>query len=242
MLITSLTNDSVKEIVKLRDKKYRDLTSTFIVEGFHLVEEAYKNKLLLKLLKLESSSSSFDVETVSVTESIMKKISELNTVSDYIGICRYKDVMEEYGDNVIVLNGVQDPGNLGTIIRSAIAFNISTIVVDNNTVDVYNSKVIRATQGMIFNINIIKKDLYSFINDMKKKGYIICSTNTDGDVLLKDINKSEKHVIIMGNEGTGIEKELEKACDCSIRIPINSNCESINVGVATSIVLYELSR
>lgn len=242
MLITSLTNDSVKEIVKLRDKKYRDLTSTFVVEGFHLVEEAYNNGLLLKLFKLESCSSSFNVETINVTESVMEKISELSNVSDYIGICKYKDMIEEYGDSVIVLNGIQDPGNLGTIIRSAIAFNVSTIVVDSNTVDIYNSKVIRATQGMIFNINVLKKNLYSFVNEMKTLNYKICCTSALGDILLKDIEKTEKHVIIMGNEGTGVEDNLLNICDYNIRIPISSNCESLNVGVATSIVLYELSR
>lgn len=242
MVISSLSNDLVKDIVKLRDKKYRDLVNQFIVEGYHLVSEAYKSGLLVKLIKLESINSNFDIETIDVTNEVMNKISELSNSSEYIGICKYKDMIEDYDNNILVLNNVQDPGNFGTIIRSAIGFNLSTIVVDCNTVDVYNSKVIRATQGMIFNINVIKKDLKLFCNDMKDNGYKIYSASANGNILLKDMEKNKKSVIIMGNEGTGVEEYLLNICDDSIKININDKCESLNVGVAASIILYELSR
>ena len=149
---------------------------------------------------------------------------------------------KEIGNKVLVLDDIQDPGNFGTIIRSAVAFNIDTIVVSNNTVDLYNSKVIRASQGMLFNINIIRRDLNVFVPELKKEGYQIYATKVNGGKSLKTIEKMEKFAIIMGNEGAGVSDNLMNLANEYLYIDMNSNCESLNVAVATSIILYELDK
>lgn len=236
-MITSINNERIKEISKLNNKKYRKEKGLFIVEGEHLVEEAYKHNLLVEVYSLYEVD--YDNSYV-VTESVMKKVSSLDSIPNIIGVCKMKKE-NSLGNKLLILDNIQDPGNLGTIIRSAVAFNISTIVLSNDTVDLYNSKVIRATEGMIFNINIITKDLFSFIPCIKDE-YKIYGTNVVNGTLLKNVKKVEKYAIIMGNEGNGVKKEIQDMCDENIYIEMNSNCESLNVGVATSIILYELSR
>lgn len=236
-MITSINNERIKEISKLNNKKYRKEKGLFIVEGEHLVEEAYKHNLLVEVYSLYEVD--YDNSYV-VTESVMKKVSNLDSIPNIIGVCKMKKE-NSLGNKLLILDNIQDPGNLGTIIRSAVAFNISTIVLSNDTVDLYNSKVIRATEGMIFNINIITRDLFSFIPRIKDE-YKIYGTNVVNGTLLKNVKKVEKYAIIMGNEGNGVKKEIQDMCDENIYIEMNSNCESLNVGVATSIILYELSR
>ena len=236
-MITSINNERNKEISKLNNKKYRKEKGLFIVEGEHLVEEAYKHNLLVEVYSLNETSYE---NSYIVTESVMKKISNLDSIPNIIGICKIKKE-EEIGNRILILDNIQDPGNLGTIIRSAVAFNVSTIVLSNDSVDLYNSKVIRATEGMIFNINIISRDLFSFVPSIKNQ-YKIYGTNVESGTLLKNVEKVEKCAIIMGNEGNGVKKELQKICDENIYIEMNKQCESLNVGVATSIILYELGR
>ncbi|MBQ1813063.1 MAG: RNA methyltransferase [Bacilli bacterium] len=236
-MITSVNNERIKEISKLNNKKYRKERGLFIVEGEHLVEEAYKHDLLVEVYSLNEVS--YDNSYI-VAESVMKKISNLDSVPNIIGVCKMKEE-NSLGNKLLILDNIQNPGNLGTIIRSAVAFNVDTIVLSNDTVDLYNSKVIRATEGMIFNINIVTKDLFSFIPSIKDK-YKIYGTNVENGTLLKNVKKVEKYAIIMGNEGNGVKRELQDMCDENIYIEMNSLCESLNVGVATSIILYELGR
>jgi len=139
-----------------------------------------------------------------------------------------------------MLDDIQDPGNLGAIIRSAVAFNIDTIILSNNTVDLYNSKVIRSTQGMMFKLNIIRTDLKEMIKELKEKNYHILATNVTNGKNIKELEKTEKLCIIMGNEGNGVSQELLNMSDEYIYIKMNEECESLNVAVATSIILYEL--
>ena len=176
-----------------------------------------------------------------VSLNVMKYISELDSVPKIIGICK-KMNEKELGNKILVLDEIQDPGNLGTIIRSGVAFNVDTIVLSKNSVDVYNPKVIRATQGMIFNINIIIRDLESFIPELKNNGYKIYGTRVDNGKNIKNIEKIEKTCIIMGNEGNGVSKSILDMCDEYIYIDMNASCESLNVAVATSIILYELDK
>ena len=133
---------------------------------------------------------------------------------------------------------MQDPGNLGTIIRSSVAFNVDTIVLSDTCVDLYNSKVVRATQGMLFSVNIIKRDLKKLIPTLK--GYKIYGTKVDGGKSLKSIEKVKKFAIIMGSEGQGVRSDILDMCSDYIYINMNKSCESLNVAVATSIILYEL--
>ena len=239
MIITSLNNPTIKEISKLKNKKYRDLTNTYLVEGDHLVEEAYKNNLLIKIILLEDTICNYDIEKIYVTKEVMKKLTELDTPNKIIGIVK-KNTPLPIGNKILILDNIQDPGNLGTIIRSSVAFDIDTIVLSPNTVDIYNPKVIRSTQGMIFYTNIITLELKEFINEIKTKNYTIFGTNVRNGKNIKEITLPEKIALVLGNEGQGVSKEIESLCDDNIYIKMSSKCESLNVSVATSILLYEV--
>ena len=240
MLYSSKDNKKIKYIKKLNDKKYRDEFNEFIIEGEHLVREAYKCGLLKEIVLLEGFTIDIDIPYIEVTDSIMKYISNLDTPCNILGICKKKND-KLTGNRLLLLDDIQDPGNMGTIIRSCVAFNMDTIVLNKGCVDIYNPKVLRATQGMIFNVNIITEDLDEFIKNIKGE-YKILGTDVNNGKSLKDIEKVEKFAIIMGNEGKGVKSNLLDLCDEYIHIDMNKNCESLNVAVATSIILYELNR
>ena len=239
-MIESINNEQIKEIRKLKDKKYRDESNLFLVEGDHLVKEAYKAGVLEKLILTEDIYD-FDVEKLLVTDKVINSISELNN-SSVIGICKKISTELNLSKNILILDGLQDPGNLGTIIRSCVAFNINNLVLSETSVDLYNSKVIRSTQGMIFNINIIRDDLKNTIKLLKDNNYTIYGTNVINGIDVKDVKKDNKYAIILGNEGNGISNEINALVDKNIYIKMNDKCESLNVAVSGSIILYELSK
>lgn len=240
MLISSIDNQKIKEIKKLETKKMRDLTGLYLVEGEHLVYEAYQNKLLQTLIVKDGYPVKLDVDTIYVNDKVLKYLSSLTTPSPMIGVVKKMDKLK-IGNKVLVLDNIQDPGNLGTIIRSAVAFNFDTIILSDNTVDLYNPKVIRSTQGMIFKINIIVDNLSEILINLKNKKYKIFGTDVNDGKNVKSIAKIKKFAIIMGNEGNGLSNKIKDLCDDFIFIPITSNCESLNVAVAASIIMYELS-
>ena len=239
MLITSVNNERIKEICKLKEKKYRDITGTFLIEGEHLLYESYKANLIKEIFVLEGYDINFDVPLSYVSESVMKKLSSMESIPKVIGVS-YKKKENDIGDKVLILDDIQDPGNLGTIIRSSLAFDVDTIVLSPNTVDLYNSKVIRSTKGMIFHINIIVKDLEEFICDIKNNGYKIYGTKVDGGSDIKNISISNKYALVIGNEGNGMSDIVSNLCDEYLYIKMNDKVESLNAGVATSILLYEM--
>lgn len=241
MVYTSTNNEKIKEIKKLQSKKYRDEANLFFIESEHLVEEAYKQNLLKTLIVDEDYDYSLDVDTMTVSSNVIKFLSELESPKKVMGIVK-KIPAKEIGNKVLALDNIQDPGNMGTIIRSAVAFNIDTILVSKDCVDVYNSKVIRSSQGMIFGINIVICDLEETLKKLKKESYTLYGTKVDGGEILKNIEVSDKFVIIMGNEGQGVQKTILDLCDKYLYIKMNDKCESLNVGVATSIILYELDK
>lgn len=238
-VVTSLDNKRIKNLSKLLIKKYRDEEGKFLVEGEHLVEEAYKAGVLLEVVKCEDYIGEYDVPTTLVTYEVIKKLSNTQSPQRIIGVCK-KLEEKEIGNKVLVLEDLQDPGNLGTIIRSSVAFNVDTIIVSNNTVDIYNDKVLRSSEGMLFHINIVKRDINYILDELHSNGYILYGTKVDGGTNIKEINVSEKFAVIMGNEGAGVSNDTLDKCDKYLYIPMNNNCESLNVGVATSIILYEL--
>ena len=240
-MIESVDNNRIKEIRKLKEKKYRDSEKLFLVEGEHLVLEAYKAGIL-KTVILCDYDLDIDVEKILVSEKVMNTLSELPSKVNVIGICRIIDNKIDLTSNVLMLDGVQDPGNLGTIIRSAVAFNIKNIVLSKACVDLYNLKVLRGAQGMNFHLNIIRDDLVSVIDDLKENNYIIYGTDVVNGINVKDVKKDGKYAIIMGNEGNGISPKVKALVDKNIYIDMNKKCESLNVGVSASIILYELSK
>lgn len=242
MVYTSLDNPKMKDIKKLTLKKYRDREGLFLVEGEHLVLEAYKKGYLVDLILEENQVFPLNVNTYYVTKNILSAFSSLDSTPLVMGVVKKTSNQEKIGNRVLVLDGIQDPGNLGTIIRSAAAFRIDTIILSEDTVDLYNPKVVRSTQGLIFHMNIIRKKLSDVLDNLKSDGYTIYGTKVTHGSSLKSIEKVEKFAIIMGNEGNGMKEANEKYCNKFIYIPMDPVCESLNVGVATSIILYELDK
>ena len=242
MVIESLDNKKIKNLRKLKQKKYRDKMKMYLIEGIHLVKEAYKSKDLLEVILLSDEKIDMDVNKVYVTKDVLKSLSELDTPYNIIGVCKYKDEDKNYGNKILILDNVQDPGNLGTIIRSSVAFNVNTLILSEDTVDLYNSKVLRGSQGMNFHLNIIRRDIKSEIEKLKENNYKIYGTNVKDGIRIKNVKDLKKYAIIMGNEGLGLKEEIKDLTDENIYIDMNSSCESLNVAVATSIILYELNK
>jgi TrmH family RNA methyltransferase len=244
VLITSLDNDRIKGYIKLKDRKYRKKTNTFIVEGRHLVLEAYKAGKIIELILEKDEILPLDLPIVYVTNEIISRISEMETPSTVMALCKMDENEEVTGNKILMLDGIQDPGNLGTIIRSSLAFNVDTIVLSPECVDLYNPKVIRSTQGMIFGINIVRCELENVIEKLKQQEIPVYGTNVEygEDVtFLKEKDKT-RYGLVMGNEGQGVRREILDMCDKYLFIDMNDKVESLNVAVATSILLYELNK
>lgn len=241
MLITSLNNEHIKEIIKLKEKKYRDLSNTFLIEGRHLVLEAHREKKIVELILEQDELFPLDTNTLYVSSNVMKRLSDLSTPSNVMAVVEKLDE-KPIGEKILILDNIQDPGNLGTIIRSAVAFNFDTLVLSPKTVDLYNPKVVRSTQGMMFHINIIVKEPVSFINELKNEGYKIVGTKVTNGVDVRDSKTYSHFALIIGNEGKGMSEELSELCDEYLYIKMNDQCESLNAAVAASILMYEISN
>jgi len=236
-MITSLTNQKVKDIMRLKQKKYRDLEHKFLVETPHMVLEAYQNGCLLELYVLESSDMVLDVPTFVVSDAVMRKISSLGN-SSVLGICKKKEDVKFFGSHFLLLDGIQDPGNLGTIIRTALGFGVDMVVLSEDACDLYNEKVVRATEGAIFHIPVIRMNLVEAICKMKEQHIVVYGTDVVSGVDVCDVSDPTSFALVMGNEGNGVSTAVKELVDCNLYIPIRSELESLNVGVATGILLY----
>ena len=238
MEITSTNNEKIKFYQKLKQKKYRDQEKLFLVEDEHLVNEALKKGVVKEIFTLDKNKT-YDVSTYYVNEKVMKVLSSQVTSAKVIAVCNHLQE-REYQGNIIILDNIQDPGNLGTIIRSAVAFNFDSIILSENSVDLYNPKVIRASEGMLFNINVIRCDINKFLNNLDNS-YTKITTDVKNGKNIKEI-KFAKCAIVIGNEGNGVSKEISNICDEKVYINMNNNCESLNAGVSASILMYEVNN
>jgi len=241
MLITSKDNSKIKEARKLLDKKYSNNKKLFLIEGENLVLEAFKNNLLIELFVLDGYECSIDFPYVNCTLEVMKTLSDLKSTPRLIGVSRYS-LKDDLGSKIVILDDIQDPGNAGTIIRSSVAFGIDTIVLSKNSVSPYNPKVLRSTGGMIYNINIVIDDLENVINNLKKNNIKIIGSSLKESNNLESVNINDKYAIVVGNEGNGVSDKVLSLCDEIVRIDMEESCESLNVGVATSIILYHMYK
>ncbi len=234
MRITSINNQLIKDTTKLHKKKYRDNTGLFLVEGYHLYEEALKVDNIETIFTTDESITGDRV--VYVTDQVLEKLTQTKNPQPVLTVCK-KITANELSNKVLILEHVQDPGNLGTLMRSALAFGFNTIVLDN-TVDIYNDKVIRSTQGAIFKLNIIEEDTIKFMD--KHSDYKYYGTEMFG-VNLSSVKKEEKLGIILGNEGSGVSEKVLNKTTKNITIKM-VEVESLNVGVAGSIIMHHLSQ
>lgn len=241
MLITSVNNKHIKDIVKLKSKKYRDTSDVILVETKHLVMEAYKAGLIKELILEKDEIYPLDVPTLYVSLDVIKKISTIDSPSNVMALV-YKKKDDNIGEKILVLDKIQDPGNLGAMIRSAVAFNIDTIVCSNDSVDLYNSKVVRASQGMIFHIPIVVRNIPKFIRELKDKDYKIVGTKVTNGVDVRKASIYSHFALVIGNEGQGMSEEIENLCDEFLYIGMSDECESLNASVAASILMYEINN
>ncbi len=255
--VASKENELVKHIKKLKDKKYRDMNNEYVIEGIKLVAEAIEEKVSIKQIILCDDCERNAVipkdlmyeiakyECIYVTEKIFKYLSEVQTPQGILAIIEKnnKDREIDYTQDIIVaLDDIQDPGNLGTILRTVDSIGLTQILVSNGTADVYNSKVVRSTMGAIFRVKIIEcEDLKQTLKEIKKHKYKITVSSLQTENTIYDISYNKK-VIIIGNEANGVEKEIQELADEKIKIPMIGKTESLNASVATGIILYEYIR
>lgn len=245
--IDSQQNARVKQWKKLHTKKERDKTGLFIVEGFHLVEEALKSKgtvrelIIQEQVDVPSHWDISDMEVYIVSDSVIQTISETETPQGIVAICEKTEAAIRFEKGkYLLLDGIQDPGNLGTIIRTADAAGLDAIILGEGTVDVYNSKVLRSTQGSIFHLPIIKGQLEEIILDMQKNHIPVYGTALHNAVPYTQVSQSINFALLLGNEGNGVRQELLDRCDNNLYIPIIGRAESLNVAVAAGILTYYL--
>ena len=255
-VITSKDNETIKGIKKLKDKKYRDESNSYIIEGIKMVEEAINEnaeikqiiicedclqeeldkKLLYEIAKYDCMYVNLKVfeyiTTVVNPQGIMAVIGKNNNLSEI----NYNE------DIIIILDGIQDPGNLGTILRTADSVNLKQIVVTKETADVYNPKVVRSTMGAIFRINVIESDdILKTIKEIKKNKFKVLATSLGATESIYDVDFKKKAIVI-GNEANGVSKQVLDVADNKVIIPMLGKAESLNASVATGVILYEYVR
>lgn len=244
-VIESVNNQKVIEIQKLQNKKERTLQQRFIVEGYHLVEEAKKHNLLEYILTTNKNNfEKFDIDGYLVNEKIIKKLSTTVNAQEIIGIVKIPQYNINYKSlkKIVLLDNVNDPGNLGTIIRTSAALGVDAVITSLDTVDIYNEKVIRATQGSIFKIPVLKTNLVTTIEQLKKNGINVYGTSLNTDTYITDIQNVGKYAVVFGNEANGVTKEVEQLVDKRFKIQMYNDVESLNVAVACAIVTYHFNK
>ncbi|EAC4258188.1 RNA methyltransferase [Listeria monocytogenes] len=249
--IQSVKNDRVKTWKKLQMRKGRDKTGTYLVEGFHLVEEALRQDGLVLELLVSSGVSvpeewlKGDYDVFEISTEISHLISETMTEQGVFAVVATSepDMMLLYGKKLLLVDAVQDPGNVGTLIRTADAAGYDCVVLGKGSADLYNPKVIRSTQGSHFHIPVIQADLFDWIANLEEEGVpVIGAVLDDQAKSLNDMTKRDTLALMVGNEGNGISPELQDRLSEKVYIPIYGDSESLNVAVAAGILLYGLRK
>lgn len=256
-VITSKDNETIKNIKKLKDKKFRNEAGVYVIEGIKMIKEAIEEKTSIKKIVIcEECLKAGDLEQkilyeIAKYDCIYVNSKVYNSLTDVVapqGILAViakpnKDTKINYDQDIILaLDGIQDPGNLGTILRTADSVNLKQILVTKNTADAYNPKVVRSTMGAILRIKIIEtEDLAKTLKEAKKNKFKIVATSLDTNDSIYDISYNKK-VIVIGNEANGVSKEIQELADNRVKIPMLGKTESLNASVATGIMLYEYVR
>ena len=247
MIITSKDNEIIKNIKKLKEKKYR--LDSYIVEGIKMVKEAISENQEIALIAIrEDFKIDFDtknIKTVIISNKIFNDISDVKTPQGILAVIKknQNNQIETNQEYILALDSLQDPGNMGTIIRTADSANINQIIINKTTVDPYSPKVIRSTMGAIYRTNIIEvEDLKTTLKEMKSKGFQIITTDLKATQSIYDINYNNKTVVVIGNEANGVSQEILQIADKKVIIPMLGKTESLNASIAASIMIYEYVR
>lgn len=238
--IESIQNKTIKERSKLINKKERDKTKLFLVEGQHMIIEAFRAGVLKELYMLESEENPTTIEPFICTQPVLNKLSHQNSNAKIIGVCQKKEVKPESLNTIMILDKVQDPGNVGTIIRTAHSFGVDQIFLSNDCADIYNPKTIQATQGALFHIPCKQTDILTTIAKLQSDNMKVYAASLHEPYQdLQQIQVPARYAIVVGNEGQGIREEVLLACDMHIKIEMET-FESLNVAIASGILLYTM--
>jgi TrmH family RNA methyltransferase len=245
--IVSKKNTLIKEVKKLGQKKYRNQTNTYLIDGWHLVQEAIAASVAIKYLFVtdrglqESNNQLAAYEEVlfHITDEVADFLSDLPTPQGIFAVIEKESVQENLEGNWLILDNVQDPGNVGTMIRTADAAGFAGVFLGTGTADSYSTKVLRSMQGSNFHLPILEGDVTTFIQKLRAEGTTIYGTELNKDaVSYLDLPKTGTAAFILGNEGQGVHPEILAQTDQNVYIPIYGQAESLNVAIAAGILLY----
>ena len=257
MVITSKDNETVKKIRKLKEKKYRDQNGKYIIEGVKLIREAIAEKADIDTIVVCDNC----IKTGEIDQKVLYEIAKYNCVYvDEKVFNNMTDVQNPQGllavvekknsdkdikydeDVIVVLDDIQDPGNLGTILRTIDSVGLSQVIVSKKSGDVFNPKVVRSTMGAIFRVNIIESEnLVNTLKEIKRHKFKVVATSLQTEESIYDIDYKKK-VVVIGNEANGVSKEVLDMSDKKVKIPMPGKTESLNAAVATGVILYEYVR
>ena len=270
-IITARSNPLIKRVAALQDKKGREAEKSFVVEGEKLSYEALESKLpithifiaesryskILPKIKAYNFGNAYDyTEVIKVSDSVFEKISSEKAPQGIISVIKYLDFFDKMDiiykeefflkkdERALILCSVRDPLNLGSVIRSSVAFGVEHIILTSDCADVYNTKAIRSAMGSMFKIRITAiSNLEAFIAIARKaERRVLAAELTDNAISLNDAALTDSDIVIIGNEGHGIPREISALCDASIYIPISKNTESLNASCAAAIFMWEQSK
>ncbi len=252
--IESKDNEKIKFLKKLNQKKYREKYDQFFVENITIAFDAAKTEIYPDFVfitedfeernkkKLDFVLKKSDLkEYYLIDEKLNKKFSNLDTPAGFAAIYSKKPGKVDLAKSIVYFNALSDPGNLGTILRSALAFNLKNIVIDEDCVDLFNFKVINAAKESFFKLNIEFDKNRKLLKKIKEEMKIY-STKLEGGEDIKRIKKQKKVCIVLGSESHGVDKKIEKIADGAITIKMGDEIESINVASAAAIIFYELYK
>lgn len=253
ILIESKDNNYFKTLKKLKEKRHRVKEGKFLVEGLRIVEEAIKAKAEIEavVVSRDEEDKFTDIldmirekcKVVVLSESLFKELGSTENPQGIIAVVSIpKKEKGLKGDFYILLDRIQDPGNLGTIIRTAHAAGADGILLRKGTVDVYNDKSIRSTMGSIFYIPVFEDIDDESLLHYKEEGYKIVVSSLAAENNFFEVNLKEKVIIVVGNEANGVAKEVEDLSDIRVKIPMPGNAESLNAAIAASVMIYEKVR
>ena len=256
-VISSKDNEIIKSIRKLKEKKYRDIENCYLIEGIKLIKEAInENAKIKQIIVCEDciNSGEIDKETLYeiakynvhyVAETVFNSITDVKAPQGILAVIEKnnKNNQIDYSQDIIIaLDDIQDPGNLGTILRTVDSANLNQIILSKKCADSYNPKVVRSTMGAIFRVNIIEvEDLRKTLKEIKQNDFkvMVTALDTNNSIYSVDYNKK---VIVIGNEANGVSREVQEIADEKVKIPMLGKTESLNASVATSIMVYEYVR
>ena len=243
--ITSLKNPKVAAWKALKDRKGRRESGCFLVEGRKMVEEALASAFDVETVLVQEGMELPDGLTVPVyelPEYVLTAVCDTKTPQGIAAVVRMKE-QTALGGHIVVLDGVQDPGNVGTIIRTADAAGLDGVLLSNQCADVFSPKVLRATMGSIFRMNLrTTDDLPGELTKLREKGYSILSSQLDGTPFYEREKVAEQFALVIGNEGNGVSEQVQQTATHRVRLPMRGGAESLNAAIAAAIMMYELMR